>query len=190
MDVKENLLKADRKANLQRFCNPMYKKVAHVVVGEPNAEYKKRVHSRILKEKKETVEAAWKEKKQNKENKSEEKETKKDDGEAGEKKDAGKDDDAPPEVELTEEEKKIWFSPPVANDLTSTVLSQTFPTFALPEDTEGFDEINYEWQPASKATEYLRNWILEKKVTSKIEDMKPSEWFKTMYENFTKTSKD
>merc|ERR1711871_198329 len=69
MEVKENLTKADREATLKRFCHPSYKKVANVVMGEPNAEYKEVVHSRILQEKKEKAEAEWKAKKQEKERK-------------------------------------------------------------------------------------------------------------------------
>merc|ERR1711904_371131 len=69
MEVKENLTKADRLANLKRFNNPAYKKVAKIVMGEPNDEYKKVVHARILKEKKEKAETEWKAKKAEKERK-------------------------------------------------------------------------------------------------------------------------
>merc|ERR1712072_751957 len=65
----ENLTQTDREANLKRFSNPAYKKIATVVMGEPNAAYKKVVHSRILKEKKEKAETEWKAKKQEKERK-------------------------------------------------------------------------------------------------------------------------
>merc|ERR1712159_831347 len=69
MEVKENLTKADRETNLKRFSHPSYKKVANIVMGEPNAEYKKVVHSVILKEKTEKAKAEWKAKVQEKERK-------------------------------------------------------------------------------------------------------------------------
>merc|ERR1712146_95184 len=69
MEVKENLTKADRLANLKRFSHPLYKKVARVVMGEPNDDYKKVVQSQILKEKKDKAEAEWKAKKAEKERK-------------------------------------------------------------------------------------------------------------------------
>merc|ERR1712113_768749 len=39
MEVKENLTAADRKNNVQRFSHPAYKKVARVVMGEPNDDF-------------------------------------------------------------------------------------------------------------------------------------------------------
>merc|ERR1712129_457708 len=59
MEVKENLTADDRTAAVKRFSHPMYKKVAAIVMGEPNDEYKKVVHARILKEKKEKAKAEW-----------------------------------------------------------------------------------------------------------------------------------
>merc|ERR1712070_686063 len=69
MEVKENLTAEDRKSNLKRFSNLMYKKIAHVVMGEPNDAYKRVVHSRILKEKQDTAVAAWKKNKEEKQKK-------------------------------------------------------------------------------------------------------------------------
>jgi len=259
MEVKENLTEEDRIATLKRFANPMYKKVAAVVMGEPDDAYKKVVQSRILKEKKEKAITEWKAKKQEKDRKkqlalrqkqladmrqkAEEQKKKaadeakkakeaealakkkaeaKEKGEGeeagaeaapmeeakedeqpkeetaeekGEKKEEVAEEDEPedtepPEVELTEEDKKVWFRPPPVSDLTSQVLNQAFGKFTLPQKTEGFDDIRYEWQPAAKANDYLRSWVLKEKVTAKMEDLKPSDWFKGKHEAFTKAFKE
>lgn len=256
MEVKENLVQGDRISALKRFSNPAYKKIANVVMGEPSDAYKKIVHARILKEKKDKAETEWKAKKQERDRKKQlearqkqladmrkkaedqkkkaeedkakkkaEEEAKKkaeEDGEDGQKmkeEDDSKEDikkeeekkeedevkkeeeevkkedeedesDEPPEVELSEEEKKVWFRKSEEKDLTKQVLNQAFAKFCLPEKGEGFDEIRYEWQPAAKANTYLRTWVLERKVTSKMEDLKPSDWFKGKHENFLKTFKE
>jgi len=235
--VKENLTKADRKANLRRFSNPAYKKTAYVVMGEPSDAYKKIIHGRILKDKKEKADNEWKTKKDREarlkqladmrkrteekkkkaeeekkakeeanKKKAEEKEGKEDaeDDAAEQDKEEAKDDEKkdaneekkeeeekeqeeneePPAVELTEEEKKTWFLPSAEKDLTSQVLNQAFGHFSLPVDDEGFDSILYDWQPAAKANDYLRTWVLDKKITSQIEDLKPSDWFKGKYDKF------
>merc|ERR1712232_302389 len=69
MEVKENLCKDDRASNLKRFSNPLYKKVAHVCMGEPTADYKKVVHERILKRKQDKALHEWKGRRAEKERK-------------------------------------------------------------------------------------------------------------------------
>merc|ERR1711972_284853 len=64
MEVKSNLVAAERKECLKKFNYPCYKKVAHVVMGKPDEEYKAKVQSKILKEKQEKALAAWKAKKE------------------------------------------------------------------------------------------------------------------------------
>merc|ERR1712217_223107 len=60
MEVKRNLVEADRKAELQRFNLPHFRKVAHVVMGEPKADFKKKVHAQLLEEKQAKADAAFK----------------------------------------------------------------------------------------------------------------------------------
>merc|ERR1712226_1452963 len=48
MEEKENLICADRSKNLKRFNLPHFKKIAHIVMGDPNADYKARVHKKLL----------------------------------------------------------------------------------------------------------------------------------------------
>merc|ERR1711972_1183366 len=43
-----------------------YKKIANVVMGEPSADFKKAVHSKLLKEKQEKANAEWKTKQEEK----------------------------------------------------------------------------------------------------------------------------
>lgn len=83
----------------------------------------------------------------------------------------------PPVVELSEEEKKLVFKPCTIPDVTATSLSGNFAKYTLPEKDDGFDEIKYEWANASKAAEHLSAWRQERKVTARMEDLQPSEWF-------------
>jgi len=97
-------------------------------------------------------------------------------------------EEGPPKVELTEDEEKMWFRPqPGAPDLTSTVLSQNFAYFTIPEKDEGFDDVRFEWQNEDTSKEYLRKWVLEKKLTSRIEELQPSQWFKDKLVEWQKT---
>merc|ERR1711972_139442 len=63
MEVKQNLVAEDRKMNLQRFNQPHFKKIAKVVMGEPTADYKERVHADLLKDKQHQTDAEWNKKK-------------------------------------------------------------------------------------------------------------------------------
>merc|ERR1711972_156515 len=60
MEVKQNLVQADRQENLKRFNAPHFKKIAHVVMGEPSAEYKTFVQKKLLEEKQSKSDAEWK----------------------------------------------------------------------------------------------------------------------------------
>merc|ERR1712060_625222 len=60
MEVKQNLLEIDRKLNLKKFPAAQFRKVAHVIVGEPNEVYKEATRSAILEEKRSKAEAARK----------------------------------------------------------------------------------------------------------------------------------
>merc|ERR1712113_1369857 len=63
MEVKSNLIEAERKQVLQRFCLPMFKKVAHVVMGEPGEDFKKLQLEKFRQEKQEKADIAWRAKK-------------------------------------------------------------------------------------------------------------------------------
>merc|ERR1712204_101902 len=53
MEVNSNLLPGDRKETLSKFTNPCYNKVAQIVMGEPDKDFKAMVQSKLLKEKQE-----------------------------------------------------------------------------------------------------------------------------------------
>eukprot|EP00441_Pelagodinium_beii_P039866 CAMPEP_0197648312 /NCGR_PEP_ID=MMETSP1338-20131121/27677_1 /TAXON_ID=43686 ORGANISM="Pelagodinium beii, Strain RCC1491" /NCGR_SAMPLE_ID=MMETSP1338 /ASSEMBLY_ACC=CAM_ASM_000754 /LENGTH=920 /DNA_ID=CAMNT_0043222289 /DNA_START=44 /DNA_END=2806 /DNA_ORIENTATION=- len=94
----------------------------------------------------------------------------------------------PPKVELTAEEKKKWFAKGVVGDLTPYILNTSFPNFSLAEKDEGFSEIKYEFADAAKAKAYMKNYIQEMKLTSRIEELTPGEWFATKFKDWQKVS--
>jgi len=60
MEVKSNLLAKDRREILKKFNYPCYKKVAHIVMGEPAEEFKAMVHNKLLKDKQARCDEVWK----------------------------------------------------------------------------------------------------------------------------------
>jgi len=86
--------------------------------------------------------------------------------------------EAPPKVALDAEEKKLWFVKSATPDLTPYALSINFAKFSAPEKAEGFDDIRYDWEKAPKCQEYMKKWVLEKKTSTRVEDLAPSPWFK------------
>merc|ERR1740121_2504044 len=83
----------------------------------------------------------------------------------------------PPKVALTDEEKKLFFRKPNNPDLTPMLLSTSFANFTLPDKEEGFAEVKYEWYKTAKASSFLKEWISNKKLTVRVEDLQPGEWF-------------
>merc|ERR1711879_207325 len=82
------------------------------------------------------------------------------------------------EVELTDEEKKWWFFRSDTEDIPRKDLSSSFSRFGLPEEGEGFDEIRYAWQPRDACVDYLTQWMAEKKLTQRVEEIVPGSWFR------------
>eukprot|EP00931_Biecheleriopsis_adriatica_P023799 TRINITY_DN1495_c0_g1_i1.p1 TRINITY_DN1495_c0_g1~~TRINITY_DN1495_c0_g1_i1.p1 ORF type:complete len:912 (-),score=269.55 TRINITY_DN1495_c0_g1_i1:83-2509(-) len=97
-------------------------------------------------------------------------------------------EESPPKVELTDEEKENWSKKPPGStpDLTQQALSTAFANFSLPELSEGFDEVDFAWQPKAKAEQYMKSWIKERKVTIRIDDLQPSDWFKGRWQKWQK----
>jgi len=220
MEVKSNLIAAERKALLKKFNYPCYKQVAHVVMGEPNAAFKATVQAKILKDKQAKADHAWKVSKTERERKKAAEKRKKDaekakkeaekkkaaekakkDGEEKKEEDAPMEEEKeepeaaepeetePPAVELDEKEKEMLFTPKTIPDLAPGVLQASYSKFTTPEEEEGFDEIRYEWQKGDKATAYLKKWVTEKKLTTRIDDIKPGADFKTKSNEFEKLFK-
>eukprot|EP00933_Yihiella_yeosuensis_P046955 TRINITY_DN4258_c0_g1_i1.p1 TRINITY_DN4258_c0_g1~~TRINITY_DN4258_c0_g1_i1.p1 ORF type:complete len:1006 (+),score=337.27 TRINITY_DN4258_c0_g1_i1:69-3086(+) len=95
-------------------------------------------------------------------------------------------EEAPPKVELTDEEKKLWYRKTKVSDLTVKDLAVNYTKFSLPTKEEGFDAITYTWAKEDKATDYMKKWVGGKKMTQKVEDLYPSEWFKQKWGEWTR----
>lgn len=215
MEVKSNLIAAERGALLKKFNYSCYKKIAHVVMGEPNSEFKEVVQKKLLKDKQTKADNAWKLKKADLERKKaadkRKKEAEKAKKEAEKKKAAEKkakeaaegaeekkedepmeeDKEEPeepeeeqPVVELDDGEKQMSFMPKSTPDLTSQVMLSSYSKFTAPEEEEDFDEIRYEWQKGEKAKDYLKTWVAEKKLTTRVDDIKPGPDFKKKTNEF------
>jgi len=65
----------------------------------------------------------------------------------------------------------------LVNDLTPLMLSQSFTKFSIPAREDGFDDVRYEWSKKAKVAEYIKDWVLNKKLTTRIEDLVPSDSF-------------
>lgn len=78
------------------------------------------------------------------------------------------------QIDGLEKGKKISQKLP---DINPNILSSVFRKFCLPEETEGF-ELEYLWANAEDAAEHIIAWCRKQKVTQKITDIKPSDWFK------------
>eukprot|EP00441_Pelagodinium_beii_P026329 CAMPEP_0197663666 /NCGR_PEP_ID=MMETSP1338-20131121/58167_1 /TAXON_ID=43686 ORGANISM="Pelagodinium beii, Strain RCC1491" /NCGR_SAMPLE_ID=MMETSP1338 /ASSEMBLY_ACC=CAM_ASM_000754 /LENGTH=882 /DNA_ID=CAMNT_0043242147 /DNA_START=79 /DNA_END=2727 /DNA_ORIENTATION=+ len=92
-----------------------------------------------------------------------------------------------PVAVLTAEEKAVCFPKKPVTDLTSWVLSSSFAQFSLPDKKEeGFDDVRYAWTKEKGCEDYLKKWILKNKITTRLEDLSPGEWFKTKYAEWQK----
>lgn len=131
----------------------------------------------VAKKKQEGVEVVEEEKKEEEE---------KDDEEEAEKSDEEMPDEEPPKVQLTPEEKKLWFRKAIIPDLTGYVMNTAFARFSLPEKEDGFEEIKLEWSKADKCKEHVQQWISARKLTSRVEDIMPSDWFAGKWKDWQK----
>lgn len=85
-------------------------------------------------------------------------------------------------VELTDEEKSLWFpQDDKISDLTAKDISAHFADFSIPTKAEGFDEVRFVWSKQAISEEYLASWIKERKLTQRIEDLQPGNWFKEQW---------
>lgn len=95
-------------------------------------------------------------------------------------------DEPRPVATLTDEEKLQWFPKKRTPDIQPLTLSRCFARFSLPEKEEGFDEVRYAWSQAGPSKDYLKAWILKQKITTKVEDLQPSEWFRSKWMEWLK----
>merc|ERR1712226_128958 len=99
-------------------------------------------------------------------------------------------DEEEPVAELTAEEKTIKFAHKQVPDITQTAFNKAFSRFSLPDKGEGFDGVFFEWDKAAPAMAYFNNFLVEKKKTTRLDDLQPGEWFKEKLASWKKTSTD
>merc|ERR1712039_137085 len=63
-------------------------------------------------------------------------------------------------------------------DITFFDRDSHFDKFSVPEKAEGFDELRFSWADAKKSKEYLKNHIIELKISSRVQGLKPTPWFR------------
>merc|ERR1719512_523021 len=90
------------------------------------------------------------------------------------------------EVELTEEEKAQWFRKTSVPDVSEQVVSKSYAEFTFPVADEGFDEVSYKWQNEEPSAKLLKDWVFQKKLTQRVEDIQPGAWFKEEWQKWTK----
>jgi len=213
-ELKANLVATGREAALLRFQSQDFTRKAVVLVGEPDQEYKDRVLSLLLAEKRAKAEAEQKRKAQEEERKRllELKKRKAEEArkakEAAQRKKEGATDaqeeepkaeaaeeskedevkaEEPAPVELSDEEKKVCHRKLALPDLTERVLSTFYTKFSLPTKAEGFDDVSFVWQKEADAVTILQKWVLEKKLTQRAEDLQPGTDFKEAWAKWQKT---
>eukprot|EP00927_Polykrikos_kofoidii_P030738 TRINITY_DN26467_c0_g1_i1.p1 TRINITY_DN26467_c0_g1~~TRINITY_DN26467_c0_g1_i1.p1 ORF type:complete len:1248 (+),score=283.84 TRINITY_DN26467_c0_g1_i1:65-3745(+) len=204
VEPRMNLLAEERRKLLAGFTGPNFKKVAVVVMGEPDDEYKAFVQNLVLKEKQHEAEQAHAKREATKQRKRllEERRQKvqhakkariRDDEQKHEEveseaKEEQQEEDAQEDqpIELAEEEKQQWYRKLPIPEMSATEISRNFAKFSLPSKEEGFDEIKYVWQPEEASADIMRAWILGRKRTQRAEDLQPSQWFKDEWNKWTK----
>jgi len=93
-------------------------------------------------------------------------------------------EEEPPKVELSEEERAQKFRKSELPDLAAQLLGACFSSFTMPET--GFDEVEFDWQPPAVCKNYLKTWVQERKITTRVDDLTPSDWFKDRWSQWQK----
>jgi len=185
LEVKSNCIKTEREEILSRFPAAQYRRVAHVAIGAPPSGWVQKLHDEILQEKQQKLTAEWKLKQamkpQGDEQKMEVDDTAKEDSKAADevkaevKEELGSDE--PPKAQLTEEEQKIRFKPQAQPDLNELALGQVMRLCVLPDADEGFDQVTFVWEDEAGAQDRIKSWVLERKATTCVQDLEPTQWF-------------
>lgn len=208
-ELKSNLVAAERAQVLERFPGTDFSKKAVVVVGEPKADYKAHVQDLMLKEKVSKAEAEKRRKAQDAERNKQLEERRKraddarrsrearkegEDGEGAAEEEKKEEKEAEAEekaeeapVELTDEEKAMWYRQSNIPDIGERALAKSYAKFSLPTKDEGFDAVSFEWQPEAASMKLIKDWVLEQKLTQKVEDLQPGEWFQKALDKWDKT---
>lgn len=89
-------------------------------------------------------------------------------------------------IELTEGEKQLWYRKTTTPDMGERDLAKSYAQFSLPDKTEGFNEIAFEWQDEKSCKTLLKAWVMEKKLTQRAEDLQPGAAFKDTFSKWQK----
>jgi len=184
--AKSDRVHAQKKADAERK-KVNEKRAKEAAKARKEAE-KKRAAILAEKKKKEAEEKAAKEGGEKKEEEKKEEPAAEKAESEDEKEEAAEAETEAPTAELTDEEKKLTFLPNSkgTKDLDEKVMGNSFSRFSTPAGDEGFDSIVYEWQKEEKATAYLKEWVLNKKLTTRMDDIKPGKVFREKVAEFEK----
>merc|ERR1712232_892256 len=83
-----------------------------------------------------------------------------------------------------EAKKQRFFAHKTIPDLAQGVLNKWFGKFSIPEKTEGFDDVRFEWDDDEASKAYLQKWVRDKKKTTKVDNLVPGEWFRDTFKAF------
>merc|ERR1712070_502678 len=126
---------------------------------------------------------------QKKDGEKDEEEEKAEDAKDEEAVDEPMEEDVPP-PELTDEEKKLTCRKLEAPDLLAADLAKHFADFSLPSSAEGFSSVKFDWQKESDCKKMLQEYVHEKKMTQRVETLKPGDWFQEEYKKWQKYYQD
>jgi len=87
-------------------------------------------------------------------------------------------------VLLTDAEKASVFRKGEAPDMAPTLVSKAFANFSVPNQSEGFDAIDFLWQTEAASASHLQAYILERKLSSVVETLTPGDWFKKEHKDW------
>jgi hypothetical protein len=73
--------------------------------------------------------------------------------------------------------------------VSSFTLATTFMKFSLPTVDGGFDALRYAWNQRPDCEGCLKQWILTRKLATRIEDSTQSAWFHSKFSEWSKTLK-
>merc|ERR1712217_897476 len=96
----------------------------------------------------------------------------------------------PPKYQLTDDDKRIKFRTTSTPDLAENIFNMSFQSFSVPSKEEGFDAIRYEWSKDGDCEAYVKEYVLAKKQTTRVENITPSQFFFTRKQQWEKAYKD
>eukprot|EP00929_Paragymnodinium_shiwhaense_P118696 TRINITY_DN90614_c0_g1_i1.p1 TRINITY_DN90614_c0_g1~~TRINITY_DN90614_c0_g1_i1.p1 ORF type:complete len:956 (+),score=362.14 TRINITY_DN90614_c0_g1_i1:57-2870(+) len=100
------------------------------------------------------------------------------------------DEEPEPVAELTEEEKAKPFVKKTLADMSQGALASGLAKFSVPTTSEGFDDIDFEWDSEAACVEMLSEWVQEQKRTCRLDNLVPGTWFEENFKAWSKTLKE